>query len=98
MKPLYLKIITVIAIIVAVAFVILGLRTSHKVYVTKTKEITIDMPGIPQTQEIQVETFEWISESDLVVDSTFTGTIREGDKLYSTYERAEPVGKRQCPT
>ncbi len=39
-----------------------------------------------------------VSDADLVVDSTFTGVVRERGRLYSTYDRTQPRGKQLCPT
>lgn len=49
-------------------------------------------------EEFGIQAYTLVSEKALVVDATFSGTIRKGDKLFSTYDRSEPVGKRSCPT
>ncbi|MCK5558719.1 MAG: hypothetical protein KAJ01_10085, partial [Candidatus Hydrogenedentes bacterium] len=45
-----------------------------------------------------MRTFHKISERELVEDATFTGVVRKGNELQSTYDRSEPKGKRLCPT
>ena len=79
------KTLAIMALIIALFFLLLGNIRSHKVYDESIKEFGI----LP---------FHKISERDLVVDATFTGTIRRGDKLFTTYDRSQPVGKRACPT
>jgi len=39
-----------------------------------------------------------VAEKRLVVDATFSGVIRKGLKLYTTYDRSRAIGKRPCPT
>jgi len=39
-----------------------------------------------------------VAERRLVVDATFSGVIRKGAKLYTTYDRTGAIGKRPCPT
>jgi len=39
-----------------------------------------------------------ISEAQLVIDATFTGVLRKGDKLVTQYDRSKPGGRRACPT
>ena len=39
-----------------------------------------------------------VAERRLVVDATFSGVIRKGTKLYTTYDRTAAIGKRPCPT
>ncbi|MEW6747392.1 MAG: hypothetical protein AB1486_32070 [Planctomycetota bacterium] len=39
-----------------------------------------------------------VSEFQLVEDTTFTGVTRRDGRLYSTYDRSKPAGKRACPT
>jgi hypothetical protein len=43
---------------------------------------------------------EWeIDELDMVLDTLFTGVVRDGALLLSTYDRDEPLtGKQACPT
>ena len=74
-------------LILAVAALLLavGLVHTHKVY---------DM----DTQDYGVRKYTSVSEFGLVTDATFSGTIRKGGALYSTYDRTQPRGKRSCPT
>ncbi len=48
--------------------------------------------------EFGLLTFTRISDAELVIDATFSGVEREGDRLFTTYDRSEPRGKRSCPT
>ena len=48
--------------------------------------------------DFEVATFIQLTDRDLVADATFTGVARIGGKLYSTYDRSQPRGKRACPT
>ena len=48
--------------------------------------------------EFGLLTFTPISDAQLVIDATFSGVERLGDRLYTTYDRSEPRGKRSCPT
>lgn len=50
------------------------------------------------TEEFGLLSFTRISDGALVVDATFSGVERRGSRLYSTYDRSEPRGKRTCPT
>ena len=84
-RSLFSKIAFVIGLLVAIGFLVYGNLRSHKVY-------------DPETEKFGIETFDWINERQLVEDATFSGTIREKGKLYSTYDRSQPVGKRACPT
>jgi hypothetical protein len=45
-----------------------------------------------------MRTFHKIGERELVEDATFTGVIRKGAELLSTYDRTKPKVKRACPT
>jgi hypothetical protein len=62
-----------------------GWKREHKVY---------DQTG----ESFGIATFQRIGERQLIIDTTFGGTTRVGDKLYSTYDRTESRGKRSCPT
>jgi hypothetical protein len=42
--------------------------------------------------------FHRIGERALVIDATFSGVKREGNKLFTTYDRSQGAGKRACPT
>ena len=41
---------------------------------------------------------ETITEYQLVEDATFAGVRRIRGRLFSTYDRSKPRGKRLCPT
>ncbi len=50
------------------------------------------------TEEFGLLSFTRISDAELVVDATFSGVEQRGERLYSTYDRSEPRGRRACPT
>ena len=72
-------------LILACAFLLAGAVLRHKVYDAEADDF-----GVPA--------FLRISERQLVIDSTFSGVERKGDRLYSTYDRSQPRAKRSCPT
>ena len=84
-KLTYQKIFAIAGITVALALLIVGILRSHKIYETDTEDF-----GIP--------TFYRIGELQMVVDATFQGVVRKGEKFYSTYDRSKPRGKSACPT
>jgi len=79
------RILAGIGLAVAMSLVVIGAVISHKVYDAGTEEFGI-------------VAFTRIGERQLVEDATFSGVLRKGDRLYSTYDRAVPKGKRACPT
>ena len=52
----------------------------------------------PDAAEFGIALSTNITDWQMVVDSTFSGVARRNGKLYSTYDRSQPVGKRACPT
>jgi len=74
-----------IALLVVAVLLAIGLVRSHKIY-------------DKSTEEFGIQAFTKISEASLVEDATFSGVVRQGERLYSTYDRALPKGKRACPT
>ena len=76
------------ALLLALLLCTLGALRSHKVY---------DEPD-GDFAEFGIVTFNTIGGLELVVDATFTGTMRKDGKFYSTYDRSAPRGKRACPT
>ncbi len=50
------------------------------------------------TEEYGLRSFTRISDAELVEDATFSGVERLDGRLYSTYDRSEPRGRRACPT
>lgn len=62
-----------------------GLMRRHRVYE-------------PGGDRVGLITFSAITERELVSDATFSGTVRKGPRLYSTYDRSAPRGKQKCPT
>jgi len=71
--------------IIACLLLAIGSRKTHKVY-------------DDDQAEFGILTFSRISDRALVADTTFTGVIRKGERLYTTYDRSSPHGKRSCPT
>ncbi len=71
--------------LLAVALLVAGSSREHKVY---------DNPK----EEYGLRSYSDISEYQLVVDATFSGTIRRGSELFRTYDRTGPKGKTPCPT
>lgn len=45
-----------------------------------------------------VRVFHRVTDLQLVLDTTFGGVTRRGPRLYTTYDRSAPRGKRSCPT
>jgi hypothetical protein len=81
----YQKSLAIGALLIAVAFLIIGNLRVHKVYDA-------------DTEQFGIQAFHKISERQLVEDATFSGVLRKGLKLYSTYDRSQAGGKRACPT
>jgi len=81
----YRKTFAVAALVAALAFLVVGTVRVHRVY-----------DG--DAEDVGLVAFHKISDRELVEDATFTGVIRTAQKLYSTYDRAQPRGKRACPT
>ena len=79
------RILAGVVLAVAMSLVIIGTVRSHKAYDA-------------ETEEFGIVAFTRISDRQLVEDATFSGVLRKGDRLYSTYDRAVPKGKRACPT
>ncbi len=71
---------------VALVFLTVGLFRTHQV-VKKVKGRRSLHPKM-----------ETISEFELTEDATFSGVRRLFGRLYSTYDRSKPRGKRLCPT
>ena len=69
----------------ALALVAAGRARQHKVY-------------DPQGDEFGMAMFTRVSERDLTIDATFGGATRRAGRLYTTYDRSAPRGKRACPT
>lgn len=84
-KPIFQRCLAIVALLVAVAFLIIGNLRVHKVYDA-------------DTEQFGIQAFHKISERQLVEDATFSGVLRKGLKLYSTYDRSQAGGKRACPT
>ncbi len=84
-NSIYEKILAIAFLVIAIAFLVIGNLRSYQVYDA-------------DAEKYGLESFDKINERSLVIDATFTGTIRKGDKLYSTYDRTVKGGKRPCPT
>jgi hypothetical protein len=81
------KTIAGILLLAAVAMLAVGAMRTHTVY--DDDEVAA---------EFGIYTHQTISDAQMVIDTTFTGVTRRGDKLFSTYDRSEKAGKRACPT
>ena len=75
-------------LIAALALMAFGSVRTHKVYDAKDDDFA----------EFGLLTFARIGGRDLVIDATFTGVVRKDGRLYSTYDRTKPRGKKACPT
>lgn len=84
------RIIALTGLALAIAFLGVGLAKKHKVLLLDAEELAREF-GLPPV-------FEPISDLQLVIDTTFSGVIRKGDRLQSTYDRSAPPQKRACPT
>lgn len=74
------------ALLIAIAFLIVGATRSYKVYE-------------PNTQDFGMDVYASTSEGALIIDATFGGVRREGAKLFSTIDPGAPsAGRRACPT
>jgi hypothetical protein len=70
---------------VAVALLVASAARRHAVYDRDAAEFGIELATN-------------VSERVLVADTTFRGVELRDGRLYSTYDRSQPVGKRACPT
>ena len=77
----------VVLFVLACTFLAAGAVLKHKVY-----------DDDEMSRQFGLFTFRTISEVQLTVDATFSGTVRKDDKLFSTYDRSAPRGKKACPT
>ena len=75
-----------IVVIVAVFLLAIGAVHKHKVYDPDSEE------------SFGLVTFSRIDEMEMIEDTTFGGVTRKLEKLYFTYDRSAPRGKRACPT
>ncbi len=85
MKHAFERVLQILLSLIALALLAAGSVREHKVYER------------PEAQ-FGLRDFTNISEYQLIEDATFSGTIRKGDELFSTYNRAAPKGKMACPT
>jgi len=85
MSPVQRKSLAAAVAAAAALLLVSGLTRKHRVY-----EPGGDRAGLV--------TFSTITERELGSDATFSGTIRKGARLYSTYDRTAPRGKQTCPT
>ncbi len=84
-RPVVQKVLAACVLIAALALILISSARVYKVY-----DADADDWGM--------RTFHKIGERDLVEDATFTGVIRKGAELLSTYDRTKPKVKRLCPT
>jgi len=81
------KIIASALLLAALVMLGVGAARTHKIF--DEKDAFADFGMV---------TFARISDRELVEDATFTGVMQKDGKLYSTYDRSAPRGKRMCPT
>lgn len=79
------RVFTILLLVLAIAMIAVGVRRKHKVY-----DLQSAVPGMLM--------FHRVPERELIVDSTFTGVIRQDGRLCTVYNRSEPRTKRKCPT
>lgn len=82
------KTIAATLVLAALAMALTGFFRSYKVYDKKDDAFA----------EFGMLTFSRLNDRQLVEDATFTGVARVGEKLFSTYDRTAPRGKKACPT
>ena len=75
----------VLVLALSAVFIAAGFFKQRKVY-----EQTAD--------EFGIRNYHKVKDYELVIDTTFGGVTREGDRLFTTYDRSEQRGKRKCPT
>jgi len=76
---------TVALLLLALGFLAVGAGRTHQVLSTEVEDF-----GVP--------TYERIPDWQMIIDTTFSGVIRDGAELYSTYDRSQPRSKKKCPT
>lgn len=81
------KIIATTLLIAATGMLVAGLTIKRRVY---------DQDD--EFKQFGILTFTRVSDAAMCVDATFTGVVGKEGKLYSTYNRMAPTGKRACPT
>ncbi|MBI4865138.1 MAG: hypothetical protein HY815_33495 [Candidatus Riflebacteria bacterium] len=79
------KLLATLCLFVALGFLLAGSLRVHKVYE-------------PGHEAFGLVTVHSVSDFQLVVDATCGGVRKQGDRLYSTYDRSETRGRRSCPT
>ena len=83
--PFARKMLATFALILAAMLIVIGARRSHKIF----DEMEDDFGLLA---------YQRIDDRQLIIDTTFSGVLRKGDRLHSTYDRAQQKGKRACPT
>ncbi len=78
------------ALVLALGLFAVGIAAKHEVVLLNGEELAKEFDLPPFHQEI--------TDRELVIDTTFTGVVREGSALHFTYDRSKPAGKRACPT
>jgi len=79
------KSLAVTLLAVALALLIAGSVRSYKIY-------------DKDNEDFGILTFHRVTDRMLVIDATFHGVDRTGERLYTTYDRSQKQGKRPCPT
>lgn len=84
-NPSLQKTLACVLLVVALVFLAVGAKREHKIYDA-------------EVEEFGLLAFIKISDRALTIDTTFGGVTRKNGRLYSTYDRAAPRGKKACPT
>ena len=84
------KVVGACALAVALLLFAAGMLSRHEVILINGEELAKEFDLPPLHKEI--------TDRELVIDTTFTGVVREGGKLHFTYDLNKPAGKRACPT
>jgi hypothetical protein len=79
------KIIAVSLLVLALLLAGVGMTRSYRIYDESDAEFGL-------------VTFTRIGQFQLNIDATFSGVVRKDGKLYTTWDRSQPRGKRSCPT
>jgi hypothetical protein len=79
------KTLAILFLVLAAALLAVGGLTSRKVYDGDSDDFGMLL-------------YSRVGDAALVVDATFGGVTRRGEKLFSTYDRTAERGKRLCPT
>ena len=85
MSPYQRRFLAAVVAAGAGSLLLIGLLRGHKVYEAGAAGFGL-------------LSFQRIAERQLVIDATFSGVLRRGVRLHSTYDRTVTRGKRACPS